>query len=134
MHKFGFFVWFGFARILKFETKLKVPITNQRSLTTSTHTNPPPPPPVTSLPQAQTHITPTNNAMRKDKWGAQTIKIPHLCQWNTTPTATKWVEASQLLHIDNITLKHNLLLLHKFTQNVYTKTTLAIHKSCINFS
>ena len=84
--------------------------------------------------QAQAQITPTDNATRKDKWGAYTIKKPYLCQWNTTPTTTKWVERSQLFHIDNLTLEHNLLLLHKFTQNVYTKNTLATYETCINFS
>ena len=54
---------------------------------------------------------------------------------NTPPThMTKWVEASQLLHHDNITLDHNVMVLLKFLQNKHEADIIATYKSCINFT
>ena len=69
-----------------------------------------------------------------NKWGVKAIQQHYLCQWNTHPiNTTKWVEASILLHQDNITLDHNIFTLHKFLQNQLKTNTLTTYNSYINF-
>jgi hypothetical protein len=76
----------------------------------------------------------TKTTTHKDKWGAKAIKQHYLCQWNTPPAnTTKWVEASLLLHHDNVALDHNIYILHKFLRNQQETNTLTTYNSCINF-